>query len=209
MIELKSVSKSFGNEPILDNINLIIDDGEFVIFKGPSGCGKTTLLNMIGSIEPFDSGEILINGLDVSNKKNRQVILSQEVGFLFQEFALVEDKTVKQNLAYVKKKNRTEINMVNALEFVGLNENILNRKIYTLSGGEQQRVAVARLILKKCNIILADEPTGSLDRDNVDLIFNLLEQINESGKTIVLVTHDQYLCEKGKRIIEIEKNFKL
>ena len=122
---------------------------------------------------------------------------------MFQNFALVEEKTVKENLSFVKKKYRQDIDMKDALSFVGLPEDILKAKVYTLSGGEQQRVAIARLIMKKCNIILADEPTGSLDRKNADMVFDLLDSLNKQGKTIVLVTHDSQLFGRGKIEYEI------
>ena len=203
MIKISNLNKSFNSRQLYKDLNMNIEDGDFVIFKGPSGCGKTTLLNMIGGIEDIDSGSVVVNGYDTSKKRDRQKILSEEVGFLFQNFALVEEKTVKQNLSFVKKKYRRNIDMKDALSFVGLPEDILKAKVYTLSGGEQQRVAIARLIMKKCNIILADEPTGSLDRKNADMVFDLLDSLNKQGKTIVLVTHDSQLFGRGKIEYEI------
>lgn len=203
MIKISNLNKSFNSRQLYKDLNMNIEDGDFVIFKGPSGCGKTTLLNMIGGIEDIDSGSVVVNGYDTSKKRDRQKILSEEVGFLFQNFALVEEKTVKQNLSFVKKKYRQDIDMKDALSFVGLPEDILKAKVYTLSGGEQQRVAIARLIMKKCNIILADEPTGSLDRKNADMVFDLLDSLNKQGKTIVLVTHDSQLFGRGKIEYEI------
>ncbi len=204
MIKISNLNKAFNSRQLYKGLDMTIEDGDFVIFKGPSGCGKTTLLNMIGGIEDVDSGLVVINGYDTSKKRDRQKILSEEVGFLFQNFALVEEKTVKQNLSFVKKKYRQNIEMKDALSFVGLSEDVLNKKVYTLSGGEQQRVAIARLIMKKCNIILADEPTGSLDRKNADMVFDLLNGLNEKGKTIVLVTHDSQLFGRGKIEYEIQ-----
>ncbi len=204
MIKISNLNKSFNSRQLYKGFDMTIENGDFVIFKGPSGCGKTTLLNMIGGIEDVDSGSVVINGYDTSKKRDRQKILSEEVGFLFQNFALVEEKTVKQNLSFVKKKYRQNIEMKDALSFVGLSEDVLNKKVYTLSGGEQQRVAIARLIMKKCNIILADEPTGSLDRKNADMVFDLLNGLNEKGKTIVLVTHDSQLFGRGKIEYEIQ-----
>lgn len=204
MIKISNLNKSFNSRQLYKDLNMNIEDGDFVIFKGPSGCGKTTLLNMIGGIEDIDSGSVVVNGYDTSKKRDRQKILSEEVGFLFQNFALVEEKTVKQNLSFVKKKYRQDIDMKDALSFVGLPEDILKSKVYTLSGGEQQRVAIARLIMKKCNIILADEPTGSLDRKNADMVFDLLDSLNKQGKTIVLVTHDSQLFGRGKIEYEIK-----
>lgn len=202
MIEIKGVSKAFSDHKIFDNLNLEIQNGEFVIFSGVSGCGKTTLLNMIGGLEPADSGTILVDGIDISKRKNKLDYFSKKVGFLFQNFALVEDKTVEQNLKLVRKSSQSGVGIEDALKRVGLLEKLKN-KVYTLSGGEQQRVALARLMIKKCDIILADEPTGSLDSKNADAVMDILRSLNAEGKTIILVTHDEKIKKQGKRVIEL------
>ena len=202
MIEIKNLSKSFGEKNLFDNYSLQINDGEFVIFTGVSGCGKTTLLNMIGSLESADSGEIRVDGTDITKKKNQRVYLKRKVGFLFQNFALVDNKTVEENLRLVKNDCRSGVSTEEALEMVGLSDKA-KQKVYSLSGGEQQRAALARLIVKKCDLVLADEPTGSLDRKNADTVFSILEKINESGKTVIMVTHDEAFREKGKKVIEL------
>lgn len=202
MITIKNLSKSFGEKKLFDNYSLQINDGEFVIFTGVSGCGKTTLLNMIGSLESADSGEIEVDGMDITQKKNQRKYLKRKVGFLFQNFALVDNKTVEDNLKLVKNDCRSGVSIEEALEMVGLSDKA-KQKVYSLSGGEQQRAALARLIVKKCDCVLADEPTGSLDRKNADTVFSILEKINESGKTVIMVTHDESFREKGKRVIEL------
>lgn len=202
MITIKNLSKSFGEKKLFDNYSLQINDGEFVIFTGVSGCGKTTLLNMIGSLEKADSGEITVDGMDITQKKNQREYLKRKVGFLFQNFALVDNKTVEENLKLVKNDCRSGVSIEEALEMVGLSDKA-KQKVYSLSGGEQQRAALARLIVKKCDCVLADEPTGSLDRKNADTVFSILEKINESGKTVIMVTHDESFREKGKRVIEL------
>lgn len=202
MIEIKELSKSFGEKSIFSKFNLNINDGEFVIFSGESGCGKTTLLNMIGGIEDFNEGDINVNGTSLKNKRNQIEFFQTKVGFLFQNFALIENKTVKENLNIIKKKCRTNIKVEDALEKVGLS-NKLNQKVYTLSGGEQQRIALARLMLKRCDIILADEPTGSLDKRNAEIVLNILNDFNKEGKTIILVTHDESIRLKGSRVVEL------
>lgn len=121
---------------------------------------------------------------------------------MFQNFALVENKTVKENLKMVRKESRTQVSIEEALKSVGLEDKV-NNKIYTLSGGEQQRIALARLMIKKCSIILADEPTGSLDRENTDIVLEILEKNHQQGKTIIVVTHDEYVKKRGERIIEL------
>lgn len=202
MITIKNLSKSFGEKKLFENYSLQINDGEFVIFTGVSGCGKTTLLNMIGSLESADSGEIEVDGMDITQKKNQREYLKRKVGFLFQNFALVDNKTVEDNLKLVKNDCRSGVSIEEALEMVGLSDKA-KQKVYSLSGGEQQRAALARLIVKKCDCVLADEPTGSLDRKNADTVFSILEKINESGKTVIMVTHDESFREKGKRVIEL------
>lgn len=179
-----------------------IQSGEFVVFSGPSGCGKTTLLNMIGALEPFDKGEILVDGMDISRKKNKLAYFSRKVGFIFQNFVLMEEKTVRQNLEIIQQKNRTKISIEKALELVKMGDKA-ESKVYTLSGGEQQRVALARLLVKKCSLILADEPTGSLDRGNAKLVMDILNILNHYGKTMILVTHDEEIKKQGGRIIEL------
>lgn len=202
MITIKNLSKSFGEKKLFDNYSLQINDGEFVIFTGVSGCGKTTLLNMIGSLGKADRGEITVDGMDITQKKNQREYLKRKVGFLFQNFALVDNKTVEENLKLVKNDCRSGVSIEEALEMVGLSDKA-KQKVYSLSGGEQQRAALARLIVKKCDCVLADEPTGSLDRKNADTVFSILEKINESGKTVIMVTHDESFREKGKRVIEL------
>lgn len=202
MVEIKNLKKSFGDRVLFNNLNMKIDDGEFVVFSGMSGCGKTTLLNMIGSLETIDNGQIIVDGIDISLRKNQQKYLSQKVGFLFQNFALIEDKTVLDNLEIIKKSNRSDVSIDEALESVGLLD-AKNKKVYTLSGGEQQRIALARLMIKKCDLILCDEPTGSLDRNNGEKIMSIIWDMNKKGKTVILVTHDEKYKHDGGRIIEI------
>ncbi|MDE6567421.1 MAG: ATP-binding cassette domain-containing protein [Lachnospiraceae bacterium] len=202
MVEIKNLQKSFGERVLFQNFNLQINTGEFVVFSGMSGCGKTTLLSMIGGLEPFDSGEIMVDGIDISKKKNQQKYLGKKAGFLFQNFALIEDKTVKQNMEIIRKPNRSDISIDQALDTVGLLE-MKDKKVYTLSGGEQQRIALARLMVKKCDLILCDEPTGSLDKVNGEKIMSVLWDMNKQGKTIILVTHDEEFKKTGGRIIEL------
>ena len=189
MIEIKEVSKSFGDKVVFDGFSLTIEDGAFVVFAGNSGCGKTTLLNMIGALEKPDSGQIFVDGVDIYKIRRKEDYFTYKVGFLFQNFALVENKTVRKNLDYVQKKARTSISLDEALKSVGIEDKI-DTLVYKLSGGEQQRVALARLMYKKCDIILADEPTGSLDTENAKMVLNFLHKLNDEGKTIILVTHD-------------------
>lgn len=200
MIEIKNLSKRFEDKVVFDNFNLTIEDGDFVIVVGESGAGKTTLLNMIGGIEKADSGKILVDNQEIT--RNQSQYWGNTVGFLFQNFVLLENKTVRQNLEMVKKKNVSSVSIEEALEIVGM-LSAIDKKVYKLSGGEQQRVALARLMVKKCNLILADEPTGSLDRKNKQIVIDIIKKLNQMGKTIIMVTHDDELVQEGKKVISL------
>lgn len=202
MIEGKNIMKAFDDHILFSNLNFTIETGEFVCFSGPSGVGKTTLLNMIGNIESVDSGDICIDGKVYKTNKEKIKFFGEKVGFLFQNFALIENKTVRDNLNIVRKGNMQGHSIMDALAKVGLEDKI-DSKVYTLSGGEQQRIALARLYIKKCDIILADEPTGSLDRENADKVMAILLDLHAKGKTIVLVTHDERIKQVAQREITL------
>ncbi|MHC5250973.1 ABC transporter ATP-binding protein [Listeria kieliensis] len=207
MIDLVNVRKSLGNQLIFSNLDLKIERGEFLGIFGESGKGKTTLLNLIGALEVPDSGEVTILGENPRKPRIRRKLLRNELGFVFQNYALIDNLSVLENLKialkYKKMGKKEEIHAIaKALEEVGLN-NFEQKKIYTLSGGEQQRVSIARLLLKNPSIILADEPTGSLDQENRDKIISLLKELHQKGKTVVMVTHDKELATIFSRIIEL------
>ncbi|KEH94043.1 bacteriocin ABC transporter ATP-binding protein [Clostridium botulinum C/D str. BKT12695] len=209
MIKLVNVTKQFGSHTIFQNLNLSIAENDFVAILGKSGKGKTTLLNMIGCIEPITSGEINICGIKNPsvNKKSGSELLRNKISFLFQNYALVDDENVNFNLDIALRftkgtKSEKDKLKKDALNMVGLSDYEL-RKVYELSGGEQQRVAIARAILKPSNIVLADEPTGSLDPENRDIVLKLLTQMNNMGKTIIVVTHDNTVANYCKRKIVI------
>lgn len=202
MIELKGISKAYDNKILYKELDLVIEDGEFVVFSGKSGCGKTTLLNIIGGLEKPDAGEVLVDSKNINTTKNKLEFYQNKVGFLFQNFALVEKKSVEENLDLVYTKSRNNVTIEEALKEVGLLDKV-NTKVYKLSGGEQQRVALARLMIKKCDIILADEPTGSLDKENADEVMRILKAINKKGKTIIMVTHSDEYKSMADRVIEL------
>lgn len=202
MIEGINIRKSYGRNIIFDDFNFRIENGEYVCFSGNSGTGKSTLLNMIGQIDSPDSGMILYDRRPVRTKKEKKKFFGEKVGFIFQNFALMGNETVQANLELIPTAHRTNISIRDALKIVGL-ENKQNAMTYTLSGGEQQRVALARLFLKKCEIILADEPTGSLDKSNAELVMSVLEYLNSLGRTLIVVTHDPDIKQRAGRIIDI------
>ena len=203
MIQINHVKKTIGGHVIFDDLSMQIADQEFAVLTGPSGCGKTTLLHMIGGIEPVDSGDILVGDFNVAKGKNLMHYYRHEVGFLFQNFALVERKTVAENLSMIRKDARSSLSMADALRRVGM-EGKEKQMVYSLSGGEQQRIALARLMYKQCSIILADEPTGSLDPNNAAQVMGILKSFSEMGKTVIMVTHAPNLIEPSMRHIALD-----
>lgn len=208
-IILQNIEKRFGNKIIFQDFNMKIEDGEFICITGESGSGKSTLLNIIGLLEEPTSGNIEICGIKNPkiNSKNGTRLLRKEISYLFQNYGLIENETVKYNIkiatrflpgsSKVKEKSIEE-----CLDKMGL-LHLINEKVYCLSGGEQQRIALAKIILKPSGIILADEPTGSLDTDNRDLVMQLLKEIQAGGKTVILVTHDREITKYATRVIDI------
>ncbi|WP_276797153.1 cell division ATP-binding protein FtsE [Ruminococcus champanellensis] len=203
MIQINHVKKTIGGHVIFDDLSMQIADREFAVLTGPSGCGKTTLLHMIGGIEPVDSGDILVGDFNVAKGKNLIHYYRHEVGFLFQNFALVERKTVAENLSMIRKDARSSLSMADALRRVGM-EGKEKQMVYSLSGGEQQRIALARLMMKQCSLILADEPTGSLDPNNAAQVMGILKSFSEMGKTVIMVTHAPNLIEPSMRHIALD-----
>ncbi|MGM9978518.1 MAG: ABC transporter ATP-binding protein [Clostridium sp.] len=210
ILELKNVSKIYDNNTIiLDNINLSIQQGELIAIMGPSGSGKSTLLNILGLVDSKTKGDYYIKGKDIKELiKNKPHILRNRLfGFVFQYFALLKQYTVLENvmlpLTYRKCSNKEIIKKSEFyLEKVGLLDH-KDKKINKLSGGQQQRVAIARALVTETEIILADEPTGNLDQKTGQDIMNLFLEINKSGKTIIIVTHDYNIAKQCSRIIRI------
>ncbi|WP_296877698.1 ABC transporter ATP-binding protein [Thomasclavelia sp.] len=206
IIKGRKINKRYGDNVVLKDFDIDVFDQEFVIITGASGSGKSTLCNILGLLEEMDSGSLLIKGQDISqfSIKEKQRFLKNEINYLFQNFALLEDKTVLYNLQLVyqtkKERQKHQLDIIDALKQVGL-EDCLNKKVYVCSGGQQQRIALARCLLKKGNLLICDEPTGSLDHDNKIMIMNLLKKEQEKGKTIIMVSHDESLFTYANRII--------
>lgn len=214
MIELKDVCKTYkyGKEETkaLDNINLTIKDGEFVAVIGNSGSGKSTLLNIIGCMDLMDSGSYILNGQEISGIKINKLhkVRKESISFVFQNFALLNHYTVFENVEVpllakkVKKSERKRI-VKEKLELMGIYD--LKSKLPTkISGGQQQRCAIARALASDNNIILADEPTGALDSKTGEEIMNVLKQLNGMGKTVIIVTHNMDIAKQTDRILEME-----
>lgn len=203
MIQIEHLCKSFDTHEIFHDLSFAISDREFVVFTGPSGCGKTTLLNMIGGIESVSNGRIIVDDIEITKTKNLQLFFQKHVGFLFQTFALIDNKTVAENLSLIKKRARSDISMEEALERVGMSGKE-KQKVYSLSGGEQQRIALARLMMKQCGLVLADEPTGALDRANALQVMEILRSFQKMGKTVIMVTHDPTLIDHSMHQIDLK-----
>ncbi|MDD4135491.1 MAG: ABC transporter ATP-binding protein [Candidatus Shapirobacteria bacterium] len=215
ILELKNVSKTyFSNEDLfyaLKNISLKINEGEFVSITGPSGSGKSTLMHMIGLLDNPTSGQILLNGKDISGLKEKQLAQVRNItlGFVFQQFNLLPKTSALENvilpLLYsdVPKKKRIDLG-IEMLKKVGLEDKMKNTPAQ-LSGGQQQRVAIARALINNPQIILADEPTGNLDSKSGANIMEFFHYLHEKeGRTIVFVTHDMDLAKEAKRMIIIK-----
>ena len=193
----------------LDHINLEINKGEFVAIIGQSGSGKSTFLNMLGCLDVPTSGEYFLNGTDVSTMEDNELseVRNREIGFIFQGFNLISNLTAIENvelpLVYrgVDRKTRHKL-AVESLTMVGL-EKRMGHRPNEMSGGQQQRVAIARAIAAQPPVILADEPTGSLDDKNTAIVMKLLTQLNEEGKTIVMVSHDDVALSYCKEIVQL------
>ena len=214
MIKLINIEKSYNagklNEfHVLKGISADIKDCELVAIVGKSGAGKSTLLHIIACIDNYDSGEYYIDDLLIKNMSEKKLanIRNEKIGIVMQDFSLVEDFTVLENviipLDFAKKKPKNaKEQALEALKQVNM-ERYAKKKVKNLSGGEKQRVALARAIINNPDLILADEPTGSLDSTNTEAIMDLFFSLNKQGKTIIIVTHDKELAEKCHRIIEI------
>ena len=210
MIEVKNIHKSFGELEVLKGVNLTVQKGEIVAIIGKSGAGKTTLLQIIGTLDRPTKGEVLMDGIDVFDMKDRELAASRNkhIGFIFQFHQLLPEFTALENVcipAMIAREKESEYmaRATKLLQDLGLGDR-LQHKPNALSGGEKQRVAAARALMMAPDIILADEPTGSLDTQNKKELSELLLKLRkEYGQTILLVTHDKELAGIADRVIEI------
>ncbi|MCC0652043.1 ABC transporter ATP-binding protein [Clostridioides sp. ES-S-0001-03] len=214
ILSIKNISKTYyGKVPYkaLDSINLSIEKGEFVAVMGPSGSGKSTLLNIISTIDKQSEGQVILNGQDTSKLEGEKLaeFRRKQLGFVFQNFNLIDTLTVGENIMLpltldgrnVKKMNRETKNIS---EFLGIDK-ILDRRTYEISGGQAQRCAIARAIINKPSLLLADEPTGNLDSKSTDDVLELFAKINkEQSVTTLMVTHEAYSASHSDRVVFIK-----
>lgn len=215
LIEIKNLNKIYDETKVpvhaLKDINLQIEKGEFTAIVGPSGSGKTTLLNMIGGLDSPTSGQIIINGKDISTLKTDDLIdfRLHNIGFVFQSFNLIPVLTAKENVEFVMllqgiTKSKRERRTIELLKSVGLEDKIDSRP-FELSGGQQQRVAVARAIASHPSFVLADEPTANLDSESAESLLSIMEELNKNlSMTFIFATHDNKVIRKVRRVITLE-----
>lgn len=211
MLQLQNVFKTYktpaGEVSAVNDVSLTVNDGEFVAIVGKSGSGKSTLLNLIGTLDCPTQGSIILDEQDYKSLNHRQIaeLRNKKLGFVFQRFNLEGEYTVLQNVELpliVAGQFKNEQRVLEVLKQLGI-EDKLKIKAKLLSGGEQQRVAIARAIVNNPKIILADEPCGNLDTESGDKVMEVLKQLNEQGKTVILVTHDEADAKKASRIITL------
>lgn len=212
MIELKDITKVYirGSEEVnaLRGISLNIQQGEFISVAGPSGSGKTTLLHIIGCLDKPTKGIIKIDGIEVENMSESELvrIRRQKIGFVFQQFYLIPGLNVYENVTLpllFNRRPKDKDDIVSLLDLVGLKERI-HHNPNQLSGGEMQRVAIARALVNNPEILLADEPTGNLDTENSEKIFDLLKSLHKRGLTVIMITHNPELASRAEKSIRLK-----
>ena len=214
MLQIQHICKEYRTgtlvQKALDDVSLNFRDNEFVAILGPSGSGKTTFLNIIGGLDRYDSGDLIINGISTKKYKDRDwdSYRNHTIGFVFQSYNLIPHQTVLANvelaltISGIGKEERKK-RAIEALKKVGLGEQ-LHKKPSQMSGGQMQRVAIARALVNDPDILLADEPTGALDSRSTDQLLDLFQSINEDGQTIVMVTHSTKAASRAKRVLFIK-----
>lgn len=208
IIKVKNLQKTYGKDEnkttALTDINLTIKKGEFVAIIGPSGSGKSTLMHILGLMDKPDSGDVIINGTNINDIKDEEIFRRDNIGFVFQFYNLLPVLTLKENIILpallASKKPKNYEKLANTLKIKEKENSMPN----DVSGGQQQRAAIARALINKPAILLADEPTGNLDSENAKKTMKILNYYNKLGQTIILVTHDLSLARKAKRIITIK-----
>ena len=207
LLELRNISKIYGELKALDNVSLHVDRGEWAAIMGPSGSGKSTMMNIIGCMDKPSKGEVLLDGVDISKESSKALteIRRDKIGLVFQQFHMVPYLTAVENIMVAQYYHSMpdEGEALEALERVGLRERA-HHLPSQLSGGEQQRVCVARALINHPELILADEPTGNLDEKNENIVLDLFAQLHREGTTLIVVTHDPEVADAAQRTIVLE-----
>ena len=207
LLELKNVSKIYGELRALDSVSLNVDNGEWVAIMGPSGSGKSTLMNIIGCMDKVSEGQVILDGVDIAKESSKALtaIRRDKIGLIFQQFHLVNYLTAVENVMVAQYYHSMpdEKEALEALERVGLADRAKHLPSQ-LSGGEQQRVCIARALINHPEIMLADEPTGNLDEANENIVLDIFRQLHKEGTTLIVVTHDPEVGEVAQRTIVLE-----
>lgn len=214
IVEFKNVSKIYevGDKKLMaaDRVNFTIDEGEFVVILGPSGAGKSTILNLLGGMDYVTSGEIIVNGENIEGYSDNELteFRGENIGFVFQFYNLIPTLTALENVSLIKEVVKDPLDGKEILESIGLIDHV-NKFPSQLSGGEQQRVSIARALCKNPTMLLCDEPTGALDSETGVMILSLLQKMcRENKKTVIIVTHNGILAEAADKVIRV-KNGKI
>ena len=207
LLEIKNVSKIYGPLKALDNVNLTVENGEWLAIMGPSGSGKSTMMNIIGCMDKPSLGEVILDGVDIAKESGKKLteIRRDKIGLIFQQFHLVNYLTAVENVMVSQYYHSMpdEKEALEALERVGLKDRAKHLPSQ-LSGGEQQRVCIARALINHPEIILADEPTGNLDEANENIVIDIFKQLHRQGTTLIVVTHDPEVAEVAQRTVVLE-----
>lgn len=207
LLEIKNVSKIYGPLKALDNVNLTVENGEWLAIMGPSGSGKSTMMNIIGCMDKPSLGEVILDGVDIAKQSSKKLteIRRDKIGLIFQQFHLVNYLTAVENVMVSQYYHSMpdEKEALEALERVGLADRAKHLPSQ-LSGGEQQRVCIARALINHPEIILADEPTGNLDEANENIVIDIFKQLHRQGTTLIVVTHDPEVAEVAQRTVVLE-----
>ncbi|HWQ73354.1 MAG TPA: ABC transporter ATP-binding protein [Desulfitobacteriaceae bacterium] len=207
LLELKDISKIYGSVKALQNINLKVSQGEWLAIMGPSGSGKTTLMNIIGCMDKPSNGSVILDGTNISKESAKSLtnIRRDKIGLIFQQFHLINYLTALENVMVAQYYHSMpdEKEALQALERVGLGDRAKHLPSQ-LSGGEQQRVCIARALINYPMLILADEPTGNLDETNESIVLDIFKQLHKEGSTIIVVTHDPEVAEEAGRTVVLE-----
>lgn len=207
LLKIKNVSKIYGPLKALDGVNLTVENGEWLAIMGPSGSGKSTMMNIIGCMDKPSLGEVILDGIDIAKESGKKLteIRRDKIGLIFQQFHLINYLTAVENVMVSQYYHSMpdEKEAMEALERVGLAERAKHLPSQ-LSGGEQQRVCIARALINHPEIVLADEPTGNLDEANENIVIDIFKQLHRQGTTLIVVTHDPEVAEVAQRTVVLE-----